>query len=203
MNLERMLGNLETQDNRWSNSMSFLGWGLLISECRRHFSGSWVLGAELCIFSQIHEHLSCLCFSHCCFLGSAGVRNESSTTCLGPVWERDLFPLDKTLPCHRSSVEVLSSACGTHPQHLTSHLRPAPRAAAAAPSFCDAASAFPPGTHGPVGRATAQNSVTSRKQAQFLLLGLLPFVLGFCFPGHCADGFCPVPLCACTYLSCR
>lgn len=203
MNMERMLGNLETRDNKCSNSVSFLGWGLLISNCHCHLSGSCVLGAELCVFSQIHKHLSCLCFSRCCFLGSAGVRNESSTGCLSPVWERDLFPLDKTLPCHRSSVEVPSSARGTRPRHLTSHLRRAPRAAAAGPRFCGAASADPRGTRGPMSRATSRNSVTSRKQAQFLLLGLLPFVLGFCFPGRRADGFWPAPVCACTYLSCR
>lgn len=43
-------------------------------------------------------------------------------------------------------------------------------------------------------RTTAQNKATTRKQAQLLLRGLLPFVLGFHFPGHCADGFCPVPV---------
>lgn len=40
-----------------------------------HFSGSRVLGAELCICSQSQEHLSCLCFSRCCFLGSTGVES--------------------------------------------------------------------------------------------------------------------------------
>lgn len=89
-------------------------------------------------------------------------------------------------------MEVLSSARDTHSWRLTSHLCPAPSAAAAGPGFCDAASADPPGTCSPVIRMTAQNNATTRKQARVLLLGLLPFVLGFCFPGHCADGFCLV-----------
>jgi len=158
------------------------------------FGAGRVLGAELCFCSQSQQHLSCLCFSHCRFLGSTGVRNLSSTRSLSPVWERDLFRLEKTLPCHRSSVEALASACDTHPRRLTSHLRPAPSAAAAGPGFCHAASADPRGMHGPVIHTTSQNNVATRKQAQLLLLGLLPFVLGFCFPGHSADGFCPVPV---------
>lgn len=158
------------------------------------FGGRQALGAELCICSQSQEHLSCLCFSHCCFLGSTRVRNQSSTRSLSPVRERDLFPLEKTLPCHHSSVEALGSACDIHPRRLTSHLRLAPSAATAGPGFCNAASADPPGTRGPVIPTTSLNNAATRKQAQFLLLGLLPFVHGFCFPGHCADDFCPVPV---------
>lgn len=173
-----------------SPGASWLAW---LSPTRR-FGGSRALGAELHVCSQSQEHLSCLCFSRCCFLGSARVRNQSSTRSLSPVWERDLFSHEKTPRCHRSSMEVLSSACDTHPRHLTSHLCLAPSAVAAGPNFCDAASADPPGTRSPVIRTTAQNNAITRKQAQFLLLGLLPFGLGFCFPGHCADGFCPVPV---------
>lgn len=70
---------------------------------------------QSCVCSQCQEHLSCLCFSHYCFL----VRNESGTGSLSALWERDLFPLEKTLPCHHSSLEVLSSACDTHLRRLT------------------------------------------------------------------------------------
>lgn len=145
---------------------------------------------QSCVCSQCQEHLSSLCFSRCCFL----VRNQSGTRSLSALWERDLFPLKKTLPCHHSSLEVLSSACDTHLRRLTFtstrrqvQQQPVPASVMLRLQIC-------PGHTGPMICTTAQNKATTRKQAQLLLLGLLPFVLGFHFPSHCADGFCPVPV---------
>lgn len=92
---------------------------------------------------------------------------------------------------------MLCSACDTHPSVSLSP-RPAPSAAAAGPGFCDAASADPPGTCGLMIRMAAQINVTTRKQEQFLLLGLLPFVLGLCFPHHTVSVRCLSP---CLHLS--
>lgn len=169
----------------------------------RCFGNSWAPGVELHVCSQSQEHLSCLCFSHCCFLGSTGVRNQSSTGSLSPVWERDLSPLEKTLPCHRSSMEVVSSVCDIHPQCLTSHLRPVPSAAATSPGFCDAVSADLPGTHGPMIRTTSQNNTTTGKRTVFA-----PGSPALCFWILFSRSLCrwflssPCP-CVCTYLACR
>lgn len=127
------------------------------------------------------------------FSWHAEVRHQSSNWDSEPCLGKGPFPLEKTLPCLCASTEVLCSACDTHPSVSFSPL-PAPSAAAAGPGVCGAASADPPGTCSLVIHMAAQISATTRKQEQFLLVGLLPFVLGFCFPCHCADGFCPVPV---------
>lgn len=105
------------------------------------------------------------------------VKHWDSEPCLG----KGPFPLEKTLPCLRASTQVLCSACDTHPG-VSFSPRPALSAAAAGPGFCNAASADPPGTCGLTIRMAAQNNATTRKQERFLLVGLLPFVLGFFSP---------------------
>lgn len=152
------------------------------THCFRHLEWSCMVPAKArSIFPAFVFHIAVF-LAH---WGKKSVQHWDSEPCLG----KGPFSLGKTLPCLCASTEVLCSACDTHPG-VSFSPQPAPSAAAAAPGFCDAASADPPRTCSLMIRMAAQIHATTRKQGQILLVGPCPLFWGFVSPSLCRRFWC-------------